>query len=451
LVENCDRGLDSHFSLSQSGASVASRCGHAEVHSGLEHSAAAHILRIDPSRTIFGKLLSELVPLDARNSATAPFVEPRAHTNFAEYQVFGDPETPPGIACLYFDGRNSDKACKTHNLMLQNATGGNQGTIAIVVAYNHDKDIVLGDLKSFDTMFGVKELNSEFYIYTPNGGAIANDPSAGSGWNLETSLDLEWAHAMAPDAKLILVESEDVQFSSLSQAVDMAGQKVQAAGGGVVSMSWSFFDTADSPIGDSYRQQFDNILKSYDKVTFVASSGDWGVVEYPASSPYVIAVGGTQLERDDNGSFVRESAWNDSGAGLSAYSRPPFQNGIASIPSDRRGIADISAIADSNKGGIEILTNSMGRIGVSGTSVATPIVAGLILNARSRPNQSFKGTSEQQAAIYGNLKTLAQTVFNAISVGWCGLSHFQCKSGWNFCGGVGSPKGLAGFYSSAQN
>jgi subtilase family serine protease len=247
------------------------------------------------------------------------------------------------------------------------------------------------------------------------------------------------------------VEAEDDGFNALSQAVKLAGQKVQDAGGGVVSMSWSFLDTDDSPISDNLRKQFDKILNSYDKVTFVAATGDSGVVEYPASSPYAIAVGGTTLERDQNGAFARELAWNKSGAGLSAYSRPLFQNGIDAIPSDRRGIADISAISDNNAGGVEIFTNSQSWVGVAGTSVATPIIAGLILNARAQPDQSFKGTAEQQAVIYAHRSAPGQKVFNEIADGDCGLSIFHAVAGWNFCGGVGTPNGLGGFYPSTQH
>jgi kumamolisin len=414
------------------------------------------ILQLHPNTmTSSGKLLSEVVPFEAQDSLedlrAAPYLEPRAHTNFDGYKVFVAlaPETPQTIACLYFDGRKADKQCRL-DAPLKSAVGGNQQTIAVVIAYEHNQDLLEGDMKSFDKDYSLNDPNITIYRST-TGGIIGNDTSEGYGWNIEASLDLEWAHAMAPDANLILVEAEDERFSALSQAVKIAGQKVQDAGGGVVSMSWSFLDTNESPISDNWRQQFDNILKSYDKVTFVAAAGDSGVVEYPASSPFAIAVGGTMLVRDQYGAFARESAWKKSGSGLSAYSRPLFQDGIDGIPSDRRGIADISAISDNDKGGVAVFTNSLSRIGAAGTSVATPIIAGLILNARARPNQSFNGTAEQQTVMYGHRSTAGQTVFNEIADGDCGLANFHAVPGWNFCGGVGTPNGLGGFYASGSH
>jgi kumamolisin len=325
---------------------------------------------------------------------------------------------------------------------LPSPTGGSEKTIAVVIAYDHPDN--QSELTTFSNRFGLPV--PTLRTIKASGSTPARDNSNERGWDLEASFDLEWAHAMAPEAKLILVEADDNTFSALSKAVDVAGSEVQTAGGGVVSMSWSWLAGS---IDSQSVQSFESILKKQTKVTFVVAAGDQGNLVYPASSPNVVAVGGTLVFRDDQGIFKRESAWAKSGAGQSGP-RPKFQNGVSDKVS-QRGVADISAIADNGSGGLIFYNQLRQWLGFSGTSASAPIIAGLIVNARSQADGSPLGSSDQLAVIYKNLKDLGQTAFYDIADGSsCGSSQYAATPGWDFCTGVGTPIGLAGLKGEPQ-
>ena len=186
----------------------------------------------------------------------------------------------------------------------------NQGagqTIAIVDAY--DDPNIASDLNVFSSKFGLRScttFNGCFRkIY-----ASGRKPLTNAGWALEISLDVEWAHAIAPQAKIILVEAASSSFTSLLSAVDVAVKN----GASVVSMSFGGTEFSTEVNSDMHF--------SHNGVTFLASSGDSGNgVEYPAASPLVVAVGGTTLNLDANGNYLGETAWAGSGGGLSFLKR----------------------------------------------------------------------------------------------------------------------------------
>ena len=185
-------------------------------------------------------------------------------------------ETPASLACVYsLVPRTS--SCNP-NVVTANPTGG-FGAIAVVVAF-HDPT-ALADLQTFSTQFGLKVPN--LTVVFANGTKPAQDPSGG--WELEASLDLEWAHAMAPDAKLFLVEARSNSLSDLLAAESVAGNRVASAGGGEVTNSWG----SDEFAGET---SFDSVFTT-PGVVYFASSGDQPGVEYPAASPNVVAAGGT--------------------------------------------------------------------------------------------------------------------------------------------------------------
>ena len=396
------------------------------------------IIRKDPTRkTLEGNLFSTEVPIE--NWAVK--VEPRAVTNFDGYAAADLPETPKSIACLYFFGRAPNGDCKPTDTQLPNPTGGSHKVVAVVIAYDHPDAAT--ELINFSEAFALPAASFPNPILA-SGNVPARDSSADHGWDLEASFDLEWVHAMAPDADLLLVEADDDTFSALSVAINRAGSEVQAAGGGVVSVSWSW------PVGSitpDLLQKFEAILTKWDKVTFVVAAGDNGEVVYPASSPNVVAVGGTVVNRDLQGVFQHESAWSKSGAGLGSPPRPSYQNNVSKIFSNMRGVADISAVADNLRGGLSFFSRTRGWIGFSGTSASAPIVAGLIVNARSQPNRSFLGSQEQLDRIYANFGMPNSNHFSDVFTGSCGAtsSRFDADKGWDFCTGVGTPKGISGF------
>jgi subtilase family serine protease len=243
---------------------------------------------------------------------------------------------------------------------LPSGLDGSNQTIAIIDAYDDPK--IASDLATFDNMYGLPAAN--FTKVVPSTGTPAYD----QGWAVEISLDVEWAHAIAPGATILLVEAASSSFTDLLTAVDTA----VSMGAKQVSMSWGSNNEFSSETSlDSHFQ--------HPGVTFLASSGDSGsVVEYPAVSPYVTAVGGTTLPLDANSNRISETAWNGSGGGVSTLeSLPTYQTGFLSAKG--RGVPDVSYDADPSTG-YYVYDSLVGGllVQVGGTSAAAPQWAGLI-------------------------------------------------------------------------
>jgi len=189
----------------------------------------------------------------------------------------------------------------------QNSNQGAGQIIGIVDAYDDPK--IESDLGVFTSQFGLPSCT------TANGCfekiyATGTQPSPNSNWATEISLDVEWSHAIAPQAKIMLVEASGQTDAELFQAVRVAVEN----GASVVSMSWGTDEFSEEVNADAY---FD-----VPHVTFVAASGDSGHGPiYPAASPYVVATGGTALTLNSNGTWQSETAWSGSGGGTSASSR----------------------------------------------------------------------------------------------------------------------------------
>ena len=249
-----------------------------------------------------------------------------------------------------------------------NTCGAGQ-TIAIVDAY--DDPNAESDLKTFSKTYGLPDCttaNGCFSKVFASGSKVRAD----QGWSLEISLDVQWAHAIAPGAKILLVEAPNNQLSSLMSAVDVAVSK----GAMVVSMSWGSSEFS----GES---GYDNHF-SKAGVVFFASSGDSGSTSYPAASPYVIGVGGTTLRLDSTGNLISaETAWSGSGGGRSAYENEPSYQSSYGITTTggKRGIPDVSYNADPNTG--VSVYDSVGYQGqkgwfvIGGTSAGSPQWAAL--------------------------------------------------------------------------
>jgi subtilase family serine protease len=235
---------------------------------------------------------------------------------------------------------------------------GNGQTIAIVDAYGSSS--IQDDLDSFCSQFGIGDrLTFEFVIDYPQG-----TPSANAGWAEETSLDVEWAHAIAPKAKIVLVVAKSASFSDLLGAVDRA----VSLGATVVSMSWGGSEFAGET---SYDSHF-----NHPGVTFVASAGDSGEdVEWPAASPYVVGVGGTSLYLNLYRTRSSEIAWSGSGGGISQYeSAPAWQSAWSGLA--KRCVPDVSYLADPNTGVLVVYQGNLYVFG--GTSVGAPQWAALV-------------------------------------------------------------------------
>jgi subtilase family serine protease len=309
----------------------------------------------------------------------------------------------------------------------------------------YDNPNAVDDLQTFNRQFGVTPVNSTSFVvvYAPHGGAtpgscdgaaVKPPPAAGTGWDIEASLDVQWSHAMAPGANLYLVEAQSNLFADLFCAVSFAGQIVKANGGGEVSMSWG---------GPEFPGELavDPVFTSQGVVYF-ASTGDSPGTSYPSISPNVVGVGGTTLSRNPvTGNFIFENTWQSTGGGISQFeSRPAYQNGIASLVGDHRGVPDVAADANPDTG-VWVRNSSLLGVGVwfivGGTSVSSPVWAG-ITNAAGGFSMS---SVAQLTKLYGD----PASDFNDITFGNCGLFiGYVAAAGWDLCSGLGSPNTYSG-------
>ena len=260
-------------------------------------------------------------------------------------------------------------------------TGNGSGeTIAIVDAY--DDPSIAADLSTFDQQFGIAAPPSFVKVGINSQGTASTTsfPSANQGWAGEIELDVEWAHAIAPAAKILLVEAYSASYNSLLRAVDYARNY---SGVVAVSMSWGGGESSGET---SYDSHF-TTPAGHTGVTFFASSGDSSTIGYPAISTRVVAVGGTTLNVDSAGDSLGESAWSGSGGGLSQYiSQPSYQNNLVIHNGSQvissggmRAGPDVSFHADPNSG--VAVYGSYGFGGwaqVGGTSAGSPAWAGLM-------------------------------------------------------------------------
>ncbi len=316
-------------------------------------------------------------------------------------------------------------------------TGGSQ-VIVIVDAY--DYPTAEYDLGVFSNQFGLPpctKSNGCFQqVY-----ASGTKPKANCGWAQEAALDIEWAHAMAPSARIILVEAKSSSFADLFTAVDVASSLASpnGTGFGQVSMSWGGSEFSSESSNDFHFTQ--------PGVVYFAASGDTGgQTIYPGASPNVVAAGGTTINRDSSGNFVSETGWSGSGGGPSKYEvRPAYQNGISTIVGSKRGIPDFSFDADPNTGvSVYDSTSCQGLSGwlvFGGTSVSSPSLAGIVNLA----GHFYSSTQQQLSTMYSDTispNSWNPTDFRDILSGKAGKN--TAKAGWDFVTGIGSNQGLLG-------
>jgi kumamolisin len=348
----------------------------------------------------------------------------RHHTNYFfvdSDQPTGAPnpndETPASLACVYklVSGPSGCPIATSQNV----PTGG-VGAIAIVDAGYYPT--AQSDLSMFDARFGIPDTTiTQVWPGT-------TQPPSYNEWLVEEALDIEWAHAMAPKAKLFLVVSKlctnkqcntDPTWAAIKKAANLVAKN----GGGVVSMSFGDPEIAAETTFDTYF--------THTGVVYFAASGDSGigVSIYPGASPNVVAVGGTRFLRDQNGNFTNEVYDTGGGGDLSPYeARPAYQNGISSIVGSQRGYPDVAS--DFCCAAI-VLQGSWYSVG--GTSWGSPTFAGIVNAAGSR----LKSSNAQLTMMYNELGN-PNEFFDVTQ----GSSY--CKTGWDFCAGIGSPRTYAG-------
>jgi len=298
-------------------------------------------------------------------------------------------------------------------------------TIAIVDAYGYTS--AESDLAVYRAQYGLPPCttaNGCFRKVDQNGGTHL--PRMDTGWAQESALDLDMASAMCPGCKLILVEATSPTYGNLATAVNTA-----ASMPGVTVISNSYGG------GESGSQGYESAYNHPGKAVTV-STGDSGYgVQFPASSPNVIAVGGTHLVRAANTRGWSETAWSSGGSGCSSvYAKPSFQSDPLCT---RRIEADVSAVGDPNTGVAvygPLSRSSSAWLIFGGTSVSAPLIGGIYGVTGHQPTGA--------ASIYANKSQLNDVAGG--SNGSCGGTYF-CTAGSGYDGptGNGTPNGTGAF------
>lgn len=264
-------------------------------------------------------------------------------------------------------------------------TAGAGQTIAIVDAY--DDPNAEADLGVFSAQYNLPACttsNGCFKKVNQTGGS--KYPRTDSGWSLEISLDVQWAHAIAPGAKILLVEGSSASFTNL-----MAGEDYAKANAQYVSNSWGAAEFSGESAYDSHFVA--------PGVSFFVSSGDNGApAQYPSSSPNVISVGGTTLNFV-SGAFSSETGWSGSGGGCSQYETATSAQQTGSVNcAGKRATPDVSLDADPVSGvSVYDSVSYQGQKGwwaVGGTSASSPMWAARSADSASLVNAAYVyGTS----------------------------------------------------------
>jgi subtilase family serine protease len=285
--------------------------------------------------------------------------------------------------------------------------GDGQGETVALIEENHDPNI-RADLHTFDQAYGLPDPS---LVVVNQAGNRTNNT-----WALEESMDVEWAHAIAPAAKILVVEAAPSKFHTkelLNQltAVDAARQAPNVV---AISMSWGFIESAKKVSYDSYF----TTPPGHTGITFIASSGDYGNSWYPSASPNVLSVGGTSLYLTGAGAYQAESSWFWSGGGYSPFEpEPAYQKSVQST--GRRSTPDVSFDADSSTG-VSIYESSP-RTGegmwqvYGGTSLGAPAWAGIIAVVDQGRSLEGKGSLDGPTQTLPSLYSLPTSDFKGVT------------------------------------
>ncbi|GCE19812.1 S53 family peptidase [Dictyobacter kobayashii] len=375
-------------------------------------------------------------------------------------------------------------------LLTAGYTGKGQ-TIVIIDSYG--SPTITQDLKTFDAGFGIPDPPG-FKILAPLGVHTFNDSVADDdSWALETTLDVEWAHAIAPAANIVLLTSpvdESQGIQGLPEFLQLEQYALNNHLGNIISQSWgtaenTLFYNAGIPTKGYMRSNammYNSNMLMFDKfntlyqqaaaqhVTVFATSGDYGTandvvtqdnvfpsptVLFPASSPYVTTVGGTQLQTNTDGSYRGEVAWDvapyvATGGGISQhYEEPSYQT--STLPTamqqqlhGHRGVPDIAYNASAGSSVLMYMSfrgaSTKGYYNVGGTSEGAPQWAGITAIADQYAGRSL-GFLNPALYSLANSPAYAQD-FHDITQGNNGLygvPGYNAGTGWDLLTGWGSP------------
>jgi hypothetical protein len=321
-------------------------------------------------------------------------------------------------------------------------TGNGAGqTIAIVDPY--DDPNIASDLQSFDAYFKIANPPSFTKVNEYGNSSPSSLPPVDptGGWEAEEAMNVEWAHALAPNASIILVEA------STANALDMIGAGVnwarQQPGVSVVSVGY------DAPSDFTGETAYDSVFTTpagHSGVTFVAPSGNAGSPGgYASLSPNVLGVGGTSLTLN-GGNYGSETVWNNtygkSGGGLSTIeSRPSYQNGVADVVGAQRGAPDVAFDADPLTG-VDVYDTYNGTAATpwterGGTNVGAPAWAAIIAVADQGRALVGLGSLDGATQTLPMLYSLPSSDFHDVTTGNNGA--FAAGPGYDLATGLGTP------------
>ena len=325
--------------------------------------------------------------------------------------------------------------------LVANATTNGTGQTVVIVDACGDAQIAK-DLATFDAAFGLAGANVT--VYQPQG-TPCSDPT---GWGLETALDVEWAHVIAPSASIALVEAATASTANLFGAWNYS---LTHHLGAVISNSWG----GSGGCGTTPRHLLTTATSQH--VTVLASSGDsgaWGsgqrlAAQQPADCAAVVTVGGTTLRTNSNGSYANESAWSGGGGGYVPRTKEPAYQTTAKIPDSFAELAkpDVAAVADPNTGVWVYDGLGGGWFVVGGTSVACPIWAAYLADVNGwRAAGALATLGNLDPFLYGTVygvsggsANYALTVHDVVH----GSNGWSAGTGWDAATGVGSFQGYA--------
>ncbi|MFE2882258.1 putative Ig domain-containing protein [Streptomyces sp. NPDC059272] len=322
-----------------------------------------------------------------------------------------------------------------HSAYALPSTGGSGLTVAVVDAYNDPN--AESDLATYRSNFGLSACTKAngCFKQVSQTGSTTSLPTNDSGWAGEEALDIDMVSAVCPNCNIILVEANSATDANLGTAENEA----VTLGAKFVSNSWGGSESSSQTSEDT----------SYFKhpgVAITVSSGDEAYgAEYPATSQYVTAVGGTALSTSSNSRGWTESVWKTSssegtGSGCSAYDpKPTWQTDTGC---SKRMEADVSAVADPATGvAVYDTYGGSGWAVYGGTSASSPIIAGVYALAGTPGSSDYP--AKYPYSHTGNLYDVTSG-----NNGSCSPSYF-CTAGTGYDGptGWGTPDGTAAFTS----
>ncbi|MGW3130534.1 S53 family peptidase [Streptomyces sp. NPDC001123] len=358
------------------------------------------------------------------------------------------------------------------NALYRKGVTGKGRTIVIVDSYG--SPTVQHDLDVYSRQFGLPSTKVKVVKW---GHVPAFDPknSDMTGWAGETTLDVEMAHAVAPAAKIVVVEtavSETEGTTGLPEMMDAEKYMIDHGVGDVISQS---FGATENTFPGFAKGDFSSIKKlryafqdaNRKHVTVLAASGDGGATDlqadgktyykkrvnsWPSSDPLVTSVGGTQLHLDDKGKRVKpDSVYNDYGSGgggqSHVFTRPSFQNGVKKVVGTRRGTPDISMSAAVN-GGAWIYSSfdptATGWDVSGGTSEATPLFAGIVALADQAAGHRLGNIQKRlyDLSSYRSRITGVVDVNDGTNNSYQGVTGYKAVNGYDLATGVGTVDAL---------